>query len=51
MDMERQQFAMNKTGMSSNTNRLGYSREGSVMSARGSVSRQVDNGSVNMFYV
>ena len=33
------------------TNRFGVSRAGTIMSARGSFSQQVDPGSVNNFYV
>ena len=46
--MERQKVPMGRTG---NTNRLGFSRESSMLSARGSFSQQMENGNVNMFYV
>ena len=47
--MERQQFSSARTV--TNTNRFGVSRAGTVLSARGSFSQQVDPGSVNNFYV
>jgi hypothetical protein len=48
MEMERQQIPMGRTG---NTTRLGFSRESSMLSARGGFSQQMDAGNVNMFYV
>jgi hypothetical protein len=48
MDMKRQQVPVGKTG---NTARLGFSRESSLVSARGSFSQQMGSGNVNMFYL
>jgi hypothetical protein len=48
MEMERQQAPVGKIG---NTARLGFSRESSMLSAKGSFSQQMGTGNLNMFYM